>query len=98
MTLGELTRLIEKEDGFLNRPEVLALGRALVGGCQHRLSGHRRALEYGLQGGREVVKGGGLSLEVSPDGELSDGGYSSMGEFRDRETLPHRYRNGEEWV
>ena len=28
---------------------------------------------------------------MTPDDELSDGGYSSE-EFKDRETLPHRYR------
>ena len=29
---------------------------------------------------------------MTPDDELSDGGYSSIEEFKDRETLPHRYR------
>ena len=29
---------------------------------------------------------------MTPDDELSDGGYSSVEEFKDRETLPHRYK------
>ena len=29
---------------------------------------------------------------MTPDDELSDGGYSSIEEFKDRETLPHRYK------
>ena len=29
---------------------------------------------------------------MTPDDELSDGGYSPIEEFKDKETLPHRYR------
>ena len=29
---------------------------------------------------------------MTPDDELSDGGYSSLEEFKNKETLPHRYR------
>ena len=29
---------------------------------------------------------------MTPDDELSDGGYSSIEEFKDKETLPHRYK------
>ena len=41
---------------------------------------------------QQIIKGKGLGLDVTPDDELSDGGYSSIEEFKDRETLPHRYR------
>ena len=85
-------KAIEKEDKFLDRPDVLALDKALVRRYQHKLSRHRRALEIRLQRRKEVVKGKGLSLEVAPDEELSDGDYSSIEEFQDKETLPHRHR------
>ena len=38
------------------------------------------------------MKGKGLSLDIAPDKELSDGGYSSIEEFKDKETLPHKHR------
>ena len=41
---------------------------------------------------QQIIKGKGLPLDVTPDDELSDGGYSSIEEFKDKETLPHRYR------
>ena len=41
---------------------------------------------------QQIIKGKGLPLDVTPDDELSDSGYSSIEEFKDRETLPHRYR------
>ena len=91
MTSKELTRLLRKRM-FLNRPEVLALDKALARRYQHKISRHRRVLENRLQRRKEVVKGKGLSLEVAPDEELSDGGYSSIEEFQDKETLPHRHR------
>ena len=59
---------------------------------QHKLSRHRRILENRLQRRKEAVKSKGLSLDVGPDEELSDDGYSSMEEFQDKETLPHRHR------
>ena len=59
---------------------------------QHKLSRHRRVLEDRLQRRKEVVKGKGLSLDVAPDEVLSDGGYSSIAEFQDKETLPHIHR------
>ena len=90
--IKRVDKAIEKEDKFLNRPEVLALDKALARRYQHKLSRHRRALENRLQRRKEVVKGKGLSLEVAPDEELSDGGYSSIEEFQDKETLPHRHR------
>ena len=45
-----------------------------------------------MQRRKEIVKGKGLSLEVAHDEELSDGGYSPIEEFQDKETLPHRHR------
>ena len=90
--IKRVDKAIEKEDEFLNRPEVLALDKALARRYQHKLSRHRRALENRLQRRKEIVKGKGLSLEIAPDEELSDGGYSSIEELQDKETLPHRYK------
>ena len=53
---------------------------------------HKRTLENRLNRRQQIIKGKGLPLDVTPDDELSDGGYSSIEEFKDRETLPHRYR------
>ena len=94
--IKRVDKAIEKEDKFLNRPEVLALDKALARRYQHKLSRHRRVLENRLQRRKEIVKGKGLSLEVGPDEELSDGGYSSIEEFQDKETLSHRHRIKEE--
>ena len=44
-----------------------------------------------LQRRKEIVKGKGLSLEVAPDEELSDGGYSSIEEFYEKESLPQKH-------
>ena len=41
---------------------------------------------------KEIFKGSGLSLDVAPDEELSDSGYSSIEEFQDKEILPQRNR------
>ena len=90
--IKRVDKAIEKEDEFLNRPEVLALDKALARRYQHKLSRHRRALENRLQRRKEIVKGKGLSLEIAPDEELSDGGYSSIEELQDKETLPHRHK------
>ena len=90
--IKRVDKAIEREDEFVNRPEVLALDKALARRYQHKLSRHRKALENRLQRRKEIVKGKGLSLEVAPDEELSDGGYSSIEEFQDKETLPHRHR------
>ena len=53
---------------------------------------HKRNLENRLNRRQQIIKGKGLSLDVTPDDELSDGRYSSLEEFKDRETLPHRYK------
>ena len=41
---------------------------------------------------KQIIKGKCLTLDLAPDDELSDGGYSSVEEFKDKETLPHRYK------
>ena len=45
-----------------------------------------------MQRRKDIVKGKGLSLDIAPDEELSDGGYSSIEEFKDKETLPQKHR------
>ena len=88
--IKRVDKAIEKEDKlFLNRPEVLSLDKALARRYQHKLSRHKRTLENRLQRRKEVVKGNGISLEIAPDEELSDGGYSSIEEFKEKETLTH---------
>ena len=47
--IKRVDKAIEKEDKFLNRPEVLALDKALARRYQHKLSRHRRVLENRLQ-------------------------------------------------
>ena len=89
-------RRIEKavvvEDQFLNRKDIGLLDKALARRYQQKLVKHKRNLENRLNRRLQIIKGKGLSLDVTPDDELSDGGYSSIEEFKDRETLPHRYR------
>ena len=55
--IKRVDKAIEKEDNFLNRPEVLALDKALARRYQHKLSRHRRVLENRLQRRKEIVKG-----------------------------------------
>ena len=59
---------------------------------QQKLVKHKRNLENRLSRRQQIIKGKGLPLFVTPDDELSDGGYSSIEEFKDSETLPHRYK------
>ena len=49
-------------------------------------------LENKIQRRKEIIKGKGFSLEVVPDEELSDGGYSSIAEIKNKETLPQKHR------
>ena len=90
--IKRVDKAIEEEDNYIGKPEVLALDKALARRYQHKLARHRRVLENRLHRRREIVKGEGLSLDVAPDEELSDGGYSSIEEFQDKETLPQRHR------
>ena len=89
-------RRIEKavvvEDQFLNRKDIGLLDKALARRDQQKLVKHKRNLENRLNRRQQIINGKGLPLDVTPDDELSDGGYSSVKEFKDRETLPHRYR------
>ena len=89
-------RRIEKavvvEDQFLNRKDIGLLDKALARRYQQKLVKHKRNLENRLNRRQQIIKGKGLPLNVTPDDELSDGGYSSIEEFKDRETVPHRYR------
>ena len=89
-------RRIEKavvvEDQFLIRKDIGLLDKALARRYQQKLVKHKRNLENRLNRRQQIIKGKGLALDVTPDDELSDGGYSSIEEFKDRETLPHRYR------
>ena len=90
--IKRVDKAIEEEDRYINRPEVLALDKALARRYQHKLARHRRVLENRLHRRKEIVKGEGLGLDIAPDEELSDGGYSSVEEFQDKETLPQRHR------
>ena len=67
------------------------MDKALARKYQQKLVKHKRNLENRLNRRQQIIKGKGLPLDVTPDDELSDGGYSSIEEFKDRETLP-RYR------
>ena len=78
----------QEEDTFINRTDILAVDKALARRYQHKLARHRRVLENRIHRRKKIIKGKGLSLEVAPDEELSDGGYSSIEEFKDKETLP----------
>ena len=90
--IKRVDKAIEEEDRYIGKPEVLALDKALARRYQHKLARHRRVLENRLHRRKEIIKGEGLSLVVAPDEELSDGGYSSIEEFQDKETLPQRHR------
>ena len=90
--IKRVDKAIEEEDNFIGRPEILALDKTLSRRYQHKLSKHWRVLENRLHRRKGIVKCGGLSLDVAPDEELSDVGYSSIEEFQDKETLPQRHR------
>ena len=90
--IKRVDKAIEEEDSFISRPEILALDKALARRYQHKSARHRRVLENRLHRRKGIVKGEGLSLDVAPDEQLSDGGYSSIQQFQDKETLPQRHR------
>ena len=50
-----------------------------------------------MQGRKEIVKGKGLSLDIAPDEELFDGGYSMIEEFQKKVTLPQMHRIKRNW-
>ena len=90
--IRRIEQAVVVEDQFLNRKYIGLLDKALARRYHQKLLKHKRNLENRLNRRQQIIKGKGLSLDVTPDDELSDGGYSSIEEFKDRETLPHRYR------
>ena len=89
--INRVDKAIEEEDKFINRTEILTLDKALARRYQHKLARHRRVLENRLQRREEVVKHKGLSLDIAPDEELSDGGHSSIEEFQEKATLSQKH-------
>ena len=89
--IKRVDKAAEEEDIFINRTDILALDKALARRYQQKLSRHRIILENRLQRRKVIVKGKGLSLEVAPDEELSDGCYSSIEKFYEKETLPQKH-------
>ena len=90
--IRRIEQAVAVEDQFLNRKDIGLLDKALARRYQQKLVKHKRNLENRLSRRQQIIKGKGLPLDVTPDDELSDGGYSSIEEFKDRETLPHRYK------
>ena len=68
------------------------MDKVLARRYQQKLVKHKRNLENRLSRRQQIIKGKGLPLDVTPDDELSDGGYSSLEEFKNKETLPYRYK------
>ena len=90
--IRRIEQAVVVEDQFLNRKDIGLLDRALARRYQQKLVKHKRNLENRLSRRQQIIKGKGLLLDVTPDDELSDGGYSSLEEFKNRETLPQRYK------
>ena len=90
--IRRIEQAVAVEDQFLNRKDIGLLDKALARRYQQKLVKHKRNLENRLSRRQQIIKEKGLPLDVTPDDELSDGGYSSIEEFKDRETLPHRYK------
>ena len=90
--IRRIEQAVAVEDQFLNRRDIGLLDKALARRYQQKLVKHKRNLENRLLRRQQIIKGKGLPLDVTPDDELSDGGYSSLEELKDRETLPHRYK------
>ena len=90
--IRRIEQAVAIEDQFLNRKDIGLLDKALARRYQQKLVKHKRNLENRLSRRQQIIKGKGLPLDVTPDDELSDGGYSSLEEFKNRETLPHRYK------
>ena len=90
--IRRMEQAVAIEDQFLNRKDIGLLDKTLARGYQQKLVKHKRNLENRLSRRQQIIKGKGLSLDVTPDDELSDGGYSSLKEFKNKETLPHRYK------
>ena len=61
------------------------MDKALARRYQQKLVKHKRNLENRLSRRQQIIKGKGLPLDVTPDDELSDGRYSSLEEFKNKE-------------
>ena len=90
--IRRIEQAVAIEDQFLNRKDIGSLDKALARRYQQKLVKHKRNLENRLSRRQQIIKGKGLPLDVTPDDELSDGGYSSIEEFKNKETLPQRYK------
>ena len=90
--IKRIEQAITVEDQLLARKDIVTLDQALARRYQHKLAKYKRNLENRLNRRQQIIRGKGLALDVAPDDELSDGGYSSIEEFKDKETLPHRYK------
>ena len=90
--IRRIEQAVAIEDQFLNRKDIGLLDKALARRYQQKLVKHKRNLENRLSRRQQIIKGKGLPLDVTPDDELSDGGYSSLEEFKNKETLPHGYK------
>ena len=90
--IRRIEQAVAVEDQFPYRKDIGLLDKALAGRYQQNLVKHKRNLENRLSRRQQIIKGKGLPLDVTPDDELSDVGYSSIEEFKDREILPHRYK------
>ena len=90
--IRRIEQAVAIEDQFLNRKDIGLLDKALARRYQQKLVKHKRNLENRLSIREQIIRGKGLPLDVTPDDELSDGGYSSLEEFKNKETLPHRYK------
>ena len=83
--IRRLEQAVAIEDQFLNRKDIGLLDKALARRYQQKLVKHKRNLENRLSRRQQIIKGKGLPLDVTPDDELSDGGYSSLEEFKNKE-------------
>ena len=63
------------------------MDKALARRYQQKLVKHKRNLENRLSRRQQIIKQKGLALDVTPDDELTDVGYSSIEEFKNKETL-----------
>ena len=85
--IRRIEQAVVVENQFLNRKDIGLLGKASARRYQQKLVRHKRNLENRLSRRQQIIKGKGLPLDVTPDDELSDGGYSSLKEFKKIEKL-----------
>ena len=64
------------------------MDKALARRYRQKLVKHKRNLENRLNRRQRIIKGKELPLDVTADNELSDGGYSSIEEFKDKKLYP----------